>query len=96
MNTLKIEKIKNSLTFTAKVVPNSSRVHICGIMNSMLKVKLTNPPEKGKANKELINLLAKKLKIKKNQISILSGRSSSKKKLEIKECSENALQKIIK
>jgi uncharacterized protein len=66
-----------------KVVPSSSRDSIVGWLGESLKIKVKDPPEKGKANTAVINLIATKLGIDKRSISIFSGESSSSKILEI-------------
>ncbi len=52
--------------------------------NKVYKVKVTVLPEKGKANKKVIELLAKYFKKNKKDFLILSGKSSSKKIVEVK------------
>lgn len=96
MDELKIEKANNGITFTVKAVPNSSKTCLQGIQGGSLKVKLSSPPEKGKANKELIKFLAKKLGIKKNQISITAGETNPQKKIQVIGCDESHLEDIIK
>jgi len=66
-----------------KVVPGSSRTVIAGIWNGMLKVKVSAPPEKGKANEALTLFLAEKLGIKPRDITIVSGQTNPVKHLEI-------------
>jgi uncharacterized protein len=66
-----------------KVVPSSSRDSIVGWLGDSLKIKVKAPPEKGKANTAVINLIAAKLGIDKRSISIFSGELSSSKILEI-------------
>jgi uncharacterized protein len=48
-----------------------------------LRVKLTAPPVEGKANKALVQLLAKTLGIPKRDVEIISGERSSEKILRI-------------
>lgn len=62
-----------SKTFNIKVVPNSKITKIVEETEFFLKIKLTAPPEKGKANKQLINFLSKYFKTSKNNIQILAG-----------------------
>lgn len=69
--------------FTVKVVPGSSRTVFCGLHDGMIKVKLAAPPEKGKANKALIDYLAGVLRVKKNTVAIASGQTSPIKQLVI-------------
>lgn len=66
------------------VKPNSSITSIDGMYMDRIKVKISAPPEKGKANKELINFLSSKLDIPKKSISIISGKNSNFKHLAIK------------
>ncbi len=49
----------------------------------MVKVKVSAAPEKGKANQCLIAFLAKQLGVKKNAVSIVSGKSNPVKQVEI-------------
>ena len=48
-----------------------------------LKIYLTVAPVDGKANKELIKLLAEKLGISKSRVSILKGEKSKEKIIEV-------------
>jgi uncharacterized protein (TIGR00251 family) len=66
-----------------KVLPRSSRNQVIGKEGDVFKVKLTSPPVEGKANKALIELLAKRLRIAKGRIEIISGKSSRLKTVRI-------------
>ena len=70
---------KESLTLKIKVEPRSSRAGIVGPYGDSLKVKLTSSPVEGKANKELVEILAKEFGIPKRDVEILSGQSSKNK-----------------
>ncbi len=77
------------------VRPNSSETKIEGLYNSNIKIKLAAPPEKGKANKELISLISKILGITKSEIEIASGITSNYKTIRIKKSSNMDYSKII-
>ena len=47
-----------------RVVPNSSRTSIISFIDGVLKVKVMEPPEDGRANRAVIKLLSKKIGIK--------------------------------
>lgn len=64
-----------------KVLTRSSRNQITGKEGDLFKVKLTSPPVEGKANKALIEFLAKKLGIPKANMEIKSGKSSKLKSI---------------
>lgn len=51
--------------------------------DNIWKISLNVPPEKGKANKELIKILAKHFKVSKLKISILKGLKSHSKIVEV-------------
>jgi uncharacterized protein len=61
--------------------PGGRRNEIRGVQDGMLKVSVTQAPEKGKANKAVIELLAKKLGLKKSQIELIAGETSHQKRL---------------
>ncbi|MDB9446253.1 DUF167 domain-containing protein [Anabaenopsis tanganyikae CS-531] len=66
-----------------KVKPNCKEQKIEEQSDGSLTVKLKSPPVDGKANEELIKLLAEKFKVSKSRISIKSGLSSRQKLIEI-------------
>ncbi|MBE9227067.1 DUF167 domain-containing protein [Phormidium sp. LEGE 05292] len=66
-----------------KVKPNSKQQKIQEEADGSLTVHLKSPPVDGKANEELIKLLAKKFNVSKSQITIKSGLSSKTKLVEI-------------
>ena len=79
--TLEMKPEKSGVTFAVKVVPGSSRTAIAGLLGPALKVNVAAPPEKGKANKELVNLLARVLGRPKNTIAVVSGTTNPHKEV---------------
>ena len=65
------------------VKANSKQQKIEESADGSLIVRLKSPPVDGKANRELIEMLAKQFKVAKSQISIKSGLSSKNKLVEI-------------
>jgi len=80
---ININETKGGIVFTVKVVPGSSRTAIAGVLGGKLRVKVAAPPEKGKANKALIDFLAGKLGVKRGTVQIITGRSSAVKTVEV-------------
>lgn len=66
-----------------RVVPGSSRDRIVGWLGDALKIKVTAPPEKGKANERVVELLAEALGIGIDDLEIASGHSSPSKVIAI-------------
>jgi uncharacterized protein (TIGR00251 family) len=83
MEQLLTQQAGNSVVFSVKVVPRSSKTAIAGVLGGMLKIKLSAAPEKGKANESLIEFLADTLGIRRNAIKITSGHTSPVKTIEI-------------
>lgn len=66
-----------------KVKPNSKIQKVEEQADGSLRVHLKSPPVDGKANEELIKLLAEKFNVAKSHITIKSGLSSQQKLVEI-------------
>ena len=66
-----------------RVSPGSRRRSIVGAHGSVLKVALTAPPERGKANQELLELLAEVLDVPVRAIRLATGASSRDKRVVI-------------
>lgn len=70
---------------SVKVKPNSKKQSIIEEDDGSLTVHLKSPPVDGKANQELIELLAKKFGVPKSHISIQVGLSGRNKLVNIEE-----------
>lgn len=68
-----------------KVKPNSKQQSLVEEPDGSLTIHLKSPPVDGKANQELIKLLAEKFQVPKSSITIKSGLSSKHKLVEIDE-----------
>ena len=97
MSDLEITQKSGGFIIQVKIVPGASRSSIAGTLENMLKVRISAPPEKGKANRELINFLSRILKIRKKSIQIISGLTRPVKKLQISDITaDNFLKKMKK
>ena len=66
------------MTFRVKVIPRSAKTEIVGRMaDGTLKIKIAAPPEKGKANAELIRFLESHFKV--DSVEIISGHTAALK-----------------
>jgi uncharacterized protein (TIGR00251 family) len=68
-----------------KVIPRAKKAEIIELAKDFLKIKLSSPPIKNKANKELIELLSEYYHVSKKVIKIKQGIHSRDKLIEIKE-----------
>ena len=60
--------------------PGARRNEIRGEHDGALRVAVTQAPEKGKANKAIAELLAKKLAVRKSQVELVSGETAGQKR----------------
>ena len=70
--------IENKKIFEIKVITKASCDKIY-LENNIIKVKIREIPENGKANKAIIELFSKTFKIPKKNIEIIKGQTSSNK-----------------
>ncbi|MBY5332572.1 DUF167 domain-containing protein [Rhizobium leguminosarum] len=87
------------LRLAVRLTPNGGRDALDGIEadgegKAFLKARVTSVPEKGKANKALILLIAKSLRIPKSSVSLVSGETARKKILRIDGDPEDLLKKL--
>ena len=78
-----IKETGDNVVFLIHVVPKSTKSEIAGIQDNALKIKIAAPPVEGRANTECVRLLSEILGIKKNQVAIISGHKSRRKKVAI-------------
>lgn len=62
-----------------KAVPGARREQIAGLLGDRLKVKVSQPPEGGKANAAICELLAQSLGVKVSAVSVVSGHANPEK-----------------
>ena len=74
-----VEQCASGVSIAIKVVPNASRNEIVGAIGDRLKVRVTSPPEDGKANKAVCQLLATALGFHQKLLSVTSGKTNPQK-----------------
>lgn len=75
--------MENRAIFDITVSPKSSRSEATIDASGKIKVYLNSPPVDGKANAECINILSKKLKTAKSNISIEKGDHGRNKRISV-------------
>jgi len=75
--------IKSPRYLNVKVVARSSRQKLIKIDDHHYRAKIISPPEKGKANQELIGLLAEHFDVSPWLVSIVNGHTSAQKLIKI-------------
>ena len=78
-----------------KVVPGSSRDEIVGWLDDAPKIKVMAPPEKGRANEAVVEMLAERLGLTADAIAVASGHSSPSKVITINGMDNEAINKAV-
>ena len=73
-----------SCRLKVKAVPGASRSEIVGRLGEALKIRVAAPPEGGKANREILELLAEKLGLPAAGATLVSGATSPAKVVELR------------
>ncbi len=79
---------KDGLLVDIRLQPGASRARVDGVAllddgQTVLRVRVTEPPEGGKANAALIRLLAKAWKQPKSALRLVAGQSDRRKTLAV-------------
>lgn len=88
---LKVEPWNNGAAFLVKAHAGARCDRLAGVHNGMLKVEVTTVPEKGKANKAIIRLLARALAVAAADIELLSGDTNPRKRFGVRGVPEKEL-----
>ena len=76
--------------------PGAKKNGITGEHDGALKVSVTQAPEKGKANKAIVEVLARQLGLKKSQVSLLSGQTTQQKRFLLSGVDEAEVRNMLK
>ena len=76
-----------------RVHPNAARNKVVGVTDGVWQVRVSAPPVKGKANKELITFLSGILGVGKSQIDIIRGHTTRNKVIAVSGLSQEDIMK---
>ena len=68
-----------STSLRLRVVPGTTHPGVVGRLGDVWKVRVTAPPEAGKANEAVLRLLADALGVRRRDLALTSGRTSRDK-----------------
>ncbi len=87
-----LEETSQGIVIPVKAQAGARRNGISGEFAGSLRVSVTQAPEKGKANDAIIEVLADQLKLRRNQIELISGPTSPQKKFRVTGISKTNLE----
>ena len=91
---IRVTETPQGITFSVRVVPRASRSEIAGEFDGALRVRLAAPPVDGAANRELIRLLARELKVPQNALDIVAGPASKSKIVRLCNVTDDARKRL--
>ncbi len=74
----------SDLLLQVQLQPRASTNAVVGPIGAHLKIRLTAPPVEGRANAELIALLARECAVPRSQVEIVRGDSARRKLLRVR------------
>ena len=92
---IRISSDGDTVLIPVKVVPGASRTRLMGELDGRLKVAVAAAPEKGKANEALIALLAERLGVRRQALSLVSGQTSPLKTLRVVGLSADEVSRLL-
>ena len=95
MNRLNINETETGVTIEIRLHPRAGRDRIAGVINNRLKIDVSAAPIKNKANRSMIKLLSKTLKVPQDAIVIKRGATGRNKLIEIRSISIEKVTKLI-
>ncbi len=92
---VRLESVDGGVLLPVRAQPGARSSAVRGVHDGALRVSVTQVAEKGKANKALVGVLAKALKLRKSQIEIVAGVTVSQKRFMIHAVTVGQLAKRI-
>jgi hypothetical protein len=92
---IELEAVVDGVILPLLAQPKARRNGVVGHHAGCLKVSVTAAPEKGKANKAIVKVLAEALGVRKSQLSIVAGETSPRKKCHVSGISLDELHQRI-
>ena len=89
---IKLKSGSGGIYLELRVQPGARRPRIVGVHGEALKIAVNAPPEDGKANQAVIELLTELLAVPRRQVQITRGLSSRSKTVLISGLTEAALR----
>ena len=78
-----------------KAVPRSSKAGLDGLLGDAVKVRVRSAPVDGKANKELVEVLADAFDLPKASVAFKSGKTSKTKRLLLRGVASEAVRRVV-
>ncbi len=92
MSSFAVESWEGGGAFGVKAHAGAKRDAVGGCHDGLVKVEVTTAPEKGKANKAIAKLLAKRLGVAASEVVLLSGDTNPRKRFGVTSLSPDTIR----
>jgi len=89
-----VQLVGEALFLRVRAIPNAGRSGIVGVRAGELVVKVQAPALEGRANRELVRLLASHLGVPRSSVELVGGESSHHKRLRLPSESGGAVRAL--
>jgi len=89
---LSIRDVPGGAVLSVKVVAGASRDRVVGVLGESLKIATSAPPEKGKANAAVADILAAALGLNRRAVELVSGPTHPRKEFRVAGMTAEALR----
>lgn len=91
-----LEQHPQGIMIPVKAHPGARRNGLVGDHGGVLKVQVTQAPERGKATQAVLETIADVLRLRRSQVSLLSGATSPQKRVMVTGISLDELQRRLR
>ena len=91
-----VQQAESGVTFKVRVQPKASRNQVDGYSADSLRLRVTAPPQAGKANMAVISLLAETLGVPKSRLRIIRGHGSREKLVQVTSLTTEDVERTFK
>ena len=81
--------------FPIRVQPKSSKDQVVGYREGVLQLRVTAPPDKGRANAAVLSMLAQALGVAKSRVRIVRGQTSRNKVVTVESLSPEGVRGVL-
>jgi uncharacterized protein (TIGR00251 family) len=90
-----IQPHPNGATVAVRAQPGAKKNAILGEWNGMLKIAVTAPPEDGRANEAIVDVLKTALGVRRSHIELITGQTNRNKVFLIRDATADLLHSLL-
>jgi len=82
-----------TVRFAVNLTPRGGADRVDGVIDGVLRARVSAPPVDEAANEALIRLLARQLDVPRSMVRVAGGRASRRKTIEVEGCDAEAVRR---